>query len=209
MVENKVFAIGEAAPRLVAAPAGPPWRIAWCGVLRCRKSFDILDSVTRQLDGALQVDLWGVAAHDQIPHFDARVADNPHMKFHGRYRADDLSIIYGGAHFVWAIDYYEAGGNSDWLLPNRLYEGLRFGGVPIALIGTETARWLSTRCVGITIGEPLGEELLRHLKTLPPWRHTNMRADIAQLDPHDVAFSLADCRALSARLLNAQVKIAA
>lgn len=209
VVENKVFALGEAAPRLVAAPAGPPWRIAWCGVLRCRKSFDILDSISRRLDGALQIDLWGVPALEQIPNFHTRVAGNPRLSFHGRYQSGDLGAIYGGAHFVWAIDYYEAGGNSDWLLPNRLYEGLRFASVPVALIGTETARWLSSRCLGVIMGEPLAEELAQHLKTLPAWRHADMRADITRLDPGTVAFSLAECRMLAARLLGAPVTAAA
>ena len=41
----------------------------------------------------------------------------------------------GDVHFTWAIDFYEAGANSDWLLPNRLYEGGAHGAVPIALAG--------------------------------------------------------------------------
>ena len=203
IVENKVFTFGEEKPRLVNVPNPPPWRIAWCGVLRCRKSFDILDTITRLLDGELVVDLWGEPAHDQIPNFQARVDANPHLHFHGRYKPSDLGAIYGGAHFVWAIDYYEAGGNSDWLLPNRLYEGLRFGCVPIALIGTETARWLASRCLGLVLGEPLAEELFQHLKTMPAWRHATFRADIGKLNPRDVAFVVEDCRALALRLAGA------
>lgn len=209
VVENKIYAPGDQAPRQATAPNVPPWRIAWCGVLRCSKSFDILETVARQLDGALHVDLWGVPALDQIPNFHARVQGSPHLKFHGRYKSEDLGAIYGGAHFVWAIDYYEAGGNSDWLLPNRLYEGLRFGVVPIALIGTETARWLSSRCLGVALGEPLAEELTQHLKTLLIGRYADMRRDIAKLDPRAVTFSQTDCRALAARLLGAPVAAAA
>ncbi len=205
VVENKVFAPGEPAARPAMAPASPPWRIAWCGVLRCSRSFDILDSATRQLDGALHVDLWGVPALDQIPNFHARVQGNPHLTFHGRYKSEDIGAIYSSAHFAWAIDYYEAGGNSDWLLPNRLYEGLRFGCVPIALIGTETARWLSSRCLGVALGEPLAEEFTQHLKTLLTWRYADMRSDIAKLDPHAVIFSQADCRALAVQLLGTSV----
>ncbi|GAM96395.1 glycosyltransferase [alpha proteobacterium U9-1i] len=205
IVENKVLAFDEPPARIVALPAIPPWRIAWCGVLRCRKSFDILDSVSRQLDGGLIVDLWGVPALDQIPNFQARVDANPHLNFHGRYQPDDLAKIYGGAHFVWAIDYYEAGGNSDWLLPNRLYEGLRFAGVPIALIGTETARWLTSRCLGVTLGEPLAAELFQHLKTLPAWRHAHMREAVTRSDPRDIAFTLPECREIARRLLGVPV----
>lgn len=206
IVENKVFTFGEEKPKLAHLPPAPPWRIAWCGVLRCRKSFDILDAITRHLDGGVVVDLWGEPALDQIPNFQARVEANPHLHFHGRYKPTDLGAIYGGAHFVWAIDYFEAGGNSDWLLPNRLYEGLRFGCVPIALIGTETARWLTSRCLGVVLGEPLIDELFQHLRTMPHWRHADFRSDIAKINPRDVAFVIEDCHELALRLAGARAE---
>ena len=64
----------------------------------------------------------------------------------GAYKnPEDLSAIYNDVHFSWAIDFFEEGLNSSWLLPNRLYEGCLYGSVPIALAGTETARFLSAQ----------------------------------------------------------------
>ncbi|MFC0201994.1 hypothetical protein [Paracoccus rhizosphaerae] len=48
--------------------------------------------------------------------------------------------IYGQVDLAWLIDRYQAGQNSDWLLPNRLYEGCLNGAVPVVLNGTEVAR---------------------------------------------------------------------
>ena len=46
----------------------------------------------------------------------------------GPYRnPDDLEEIYRPIHFICAVDYLDEGTNSDWLLPNRIYEGGRLG----------------------------------------------------------------------------------
>jgi succinoglycan biosynthesis protein ExoL len=47
LVENKVLTVGESDLRAasVRPPPGPPWRIGWFGMIRCRKSLDILSSL--------------------------------------------------------------------------------------------------------------------------------------------------------------------
>ena len=73
--------------------------------------------------------------------------------------------LYGRVHFNWTIDYFEADGNSEWLLPNRLYEGGSFDVVPMALRRTETGRWLAKRKLGVRFSDP-ESELETFLETL-------------------------------------------
>ena len=134
---------------MATIPAGPPWRIGWYGVIRCRKSLELLAALDHQLPGQVKVEIRGRPSLNVIPDFDALVAATPGLRFLGPYdRRRDLAPMYRGVHFAWAIDYYEAGANPDWLLPNRLYEGSLRGAVPIALARTETGRWLAGRQAG-------------------------------------------------------------
>ena len=196
LVENKVFTPNAPHPTIQARPAGPPWKIAWCGVLRCAKSLDILSALAAEFEGRVEIELWGAPALDQISDFHARVAAASHIRFRGAYKPEDLPRLYGDAHFVWAIDYFEAGGNSDWLLPNRLYEGLYHGAIPLAVAGTETARWLDAHEAGIVLAEPLAESLRSFLNNEARGRYPALSEAAAALDPHLLAFTREDCRTL-------------
>jgi succinoglycan biosynthesis protein ExoL len=159
LLENKVLAVelpdlpAQRRPALPAGPPpGPPWRIGWFGNLHCRRSLHLLAGLAARSGGAVQVVLRGRPQRGAIPDFDAVVAATPGMTFHGPYeRPADLAAIYGDVHLVWAIDLYDAGGNSDWLLMNRLYEGGLYGAVPIALASVATGRWLRRRGIGLLL----------------------------------------------------------
>jgi hypothetical protein len=168
LIENKIPSIEIAAGTTAEARVGgPPWRIGWYGVLRCRRSLELLAELTRQLPGQVIVELRGRPALSAIPDFAVLVASAPGVHFLGPYdRQRDLNRIYRGVHFTWAIDFYEDGANSEWLLPNRLYEGGAHGAVPIALATVETGRWLVRHATGVLLGEPIAEDLLRYFSTL-------------------------------------------
>ncbi len=200
LAENKILPLAEAAPSLSARPEGPPWVIAWCGVLRCRKSLDLLRKLANETNGDVRVDLWGAPALDQIPTFHDLVAGAPNMAFHGRYEARDLPAIYGRAHFAWTLDFYEAGGNSDWLLPNRLYESLAFGAVPLAVAGVETARWLSAKNVGLVFDASLERALSAFFLSLTPQAYEPFAMRVRALDQALLRETPDTCRAFAARL---------
>jgi succinoglycan biosynthesis protein ExoL len=63
--------------------------------------------------------------------------------------------LYGQLDLVWAGDFMEAGFNSVWLLPNRIYEGGYYCVPAIAPVGTETAQWISRHKGGFEVAEPL------------------------------------------------------
>jgi hypothetical protein len=149
-------------------------------VLRCRRSLELLAELTNRLPDRVIVELRGRPARSAIPDFDAIVAAVPGLRFLGPYdRQRDLAQIYHAVHFTWAIDFYEAGGNSRWLLPNRLYEGGLHGAIPIALGTVETGRWLARHNAGVLLGDPPAEGLLRYFSALQPEDHVAAARDLA------------------------------
>jgi succinoglycan biosynthesis protein ExoL len=204
LLPNKVLELGapQVSAREAAPPAaGEPWRIGWFGALRCRKSLDLLAAFTRQAGGRFEVVLRGRPAYREFDDFDGFVAAEPHIRFGGPYRnPDDLAAIYGDVHFSWAIDFFEEGLNSAWLLPNRLYEGCRYGVVPIAMAGTETARFLSERRLGVLLDDASVEGLEAALSGIDAKSYLALRQRVAAHDGTEWVAGIGDCRALVERL---------
>jgi succinoglycan biosynthesis protein ExoL len=155
VVENKLLPAAPH-PTVSAAPGlpsdlGPPWRVGWFGMIRCRKSLDYLGSLAKQHPGLIRLMIRGRPSHTEFADFDGQIAQTPDLSFGGAYRPSELGALYGAVHFNWAIDFFEEGANSRWLLPNRIYEGGAFGAVPIAIEGTETARWLQRHGIGVVL----------------------------------------------------------
>jgi hypothetical protein len=174
VVENK--ALPDAAIALAAAPpAGPPWRIGWFGMIRCRKSLDFLCDLARRRPELVQVGIRGRPSYTEFDDFDRQTAGPPGVRFGGPYSPQDLPALYGGVHFNWSVDYFQDEGNSRWLLPNRLYEGGRLGVPPIARADSETGRWLQTHDLGVLLDRP-EEQLEAFLDRLTPTAYAGLRA---------------------------------
>ena len=199
LVENKIFAPDSPIEEPPPPPSAPPWRIGWFGVLRCRESLATLASIAGRLGDRVEIDLRGVIGVPIADMIEPILARHPNIRFHGRYRnPDDLRSIYGAVHFAWAIDLYEQGLNSSWLLPNRLYEGSGHGAVPIALAGVETAAWLQRYDMGLLVHRLT--DIAGALDMMTPERHGTLRAQIAAA-PRSLFFTeAAECADLVARL---------
>lgn len=140
--------------------SGGPLRLGWVGNLRCRRSFELLCDLADRFPDRLEIHLHGVPARTEIPVFEPLIDARPNMHYHGRYRSpEDLASIYDQLDVVWAGDFMEAGYNSVWLLPNRIYEGGYYCTPSIAPAGTETAAWLERHACGFIIGEPIDASL--------------------------------------------------
>jgi hypothetical protein len=199
LVENKVLHLEhEADSHELKRPApGEPWRIGWFGVLRCRKSFDMLSRLTRELPGRVEVVLRGRPAPSIFPDFESEVARTPGMSFGGPYRNPaDLGAIYGDVHFAWALDYFEESQNSAWLLPNRIYEGCLWGAVPLALGEVETGNWLAKRGAGVLLPDPPYEALLRFFRSLDADHYQKLAASVLRIPRSDLVDDAEGCRAL-------------
>jgi succinoglycan biosynthesis protein ExoL len=198
LVENKVLLLGEESTAFPRPAPGPPWRIGWFGIIRCRKSLEILSSLARAADGAVEIIIRGrptAAVFEE--RFETLIADLPHVHFLGPYRNPvDLAQIYSEVHFSWAVDFYEAGQNSQWLLPNRIYEGSLYGAVPIALAQVETGRWLANLSAGVLLGEPIEQELLDFFRALDATTYSQFAGVIDSLPRSLLADRQSDCQAL-------------
>ena len=206
LLENKVLAEDVSSGLLdrvgqirTAAPSeGPPWRIGWFGVIRCRRSLQLLANLVTALPGVVEVIIRGRPRRNVIPDFDQVVATTPGLSFLGEYdRHTELAALYGNVHFAWAVDFYEAGHNSDWLLPNRLYEGTLNGAVPLASASVETGRWLAVRQCGVrledTRDQSLERSLLEFFGGLDSTRYIIARTALAQVPISDLLDDKAAC----------------
>ncbi len=198
LVENKMLTLGSTLPS-VARPAvlGRPLRIGWFGILRCAKSLALLDGLARHGNGAIEVVLRGRPAYQEFADFKGVVAANPYLRFEGAYRwPDDLASIYGEVDLAWAIDFFEEGLNSAWLLPNRIYEGCAYGAVPITAAGTQTARFAAS----LGLGYELQSDQLTDLITLSQQMTASSLAENADrrshINPHVFSCDKAECVAL-------------
>jgi hypothetical protein len=117
------------------------------------------------------------------------------VSFDGAYRSAELSGLYGGVHFSWAIDYFEEGANSALLLPNRIYEGGPHGVVPIALSRTETGCWLKQRGIGILFDSP-GDELGCFLEHLTSSAYGRLRQAVRSQPRRSFVADRTDCESL-------------
>lgn len=202
LIENKYF---ETAPVVAAhfedGPAPPPWRIGWFGALRCRRSLELLADFTRRQAGRFEVVLRGRPALSEFADFHGYVAAEPWLSFQGPYRnPEDMAAIYREVHFSWAIDFFEAGQNSEWLLPNRLYEGCRFGAVPISMADTETGRFLKQQDIGVRLSEASPEGIEAMLSGMDQDRYRGLKSRVLARNPRTWSYDRSDCAAFVDKL---------
>lgn len=162
---------------------GPPWSIGWFGVLRCKASLQALSEIAAACGIQVRICLRGRRSTEDIgeAEFLHALQTNPNMVFCGSYVSpDDLPDIYRDTHFVWAIDYTDEA-NSEWLLPNRIYEGCFNGSVPIARAGTATARKIEEWGVGVTLPEPIALSVRTFVSDLTNDVYDDLRERVAQM----------------------------
>lgn len=200
LIENKVYYPSAAGPLAVVVRQGRPWRIGWFGALRCRRSLELLASFTRAMDGAVEVILRGRPSLNEFADFEGFVKNEPFIRFCGPYRnPEDLRAIYEDVDFSWAIDFFEAGQNSNWLLPNRLYESCLHGAVPIAMAGTQTASFLQQKNFGMILGEATPVALMTMFGQLDRAGYAEAQARIVQEPKSSWQHSKVDCTDLVER----------
>jgi hypothetical protein len=183
-------------------PSGPPWIIGWFGTLRCLRSLDILCGLAAAHPDKVAVHIRGTLSEEDISQEDMRAATNgrPNVHYLGPYQSPrDLPEIYGQIHFTWAMDFLDAGSNSDWLLPNRLYEGGLFNAIAIAREGTATGDKVAREGLGVTLNEPIDVSLTSWLLTMDAGRYAAL-AEAARRAPRSLFVDEMDTAQLLARV---------
>lgn len=173
--ENKLAAGSALPPRPeTRIPGQGPLRLGWVGTIRCAPSLDLLAALARRMGDAVEIHVHGIVHRHALPDFDTTVAGHGNMLYHGEYDyPGDLARLYGGLDAVWAQDLWQRGSNSDWLLPNRIYEASWAGCPSLALAGTETGRRVAEDGLGWTVAEADAAHVESLLSTLT-------RADLAR-----------------------------
>lgn len=161
VIENRLPASAEYGPRpnsgvSTEAARARPLRIGWVGILRCQRSFKLLQQLADTFGDSVDIRLYGKPARTEIEVFEPEIERRDNMQYFGPYKApEDLEALYADLDVVWSGDFMEAGYNSVWLLPNRIYEGGYYGSPPIVVAGTQSAEWVASKGTGFVIDEPL------------------------------------------------------
>lgn len=127
-------------------------RIGYFGLIRCRRSWDILKRVTSTSSGQIQLYLRGISMGEQDLDEEARI--DPYINYGGPYMApDDLPSLYRQVDMVWACYPYQGNelGNWRWARTNRFYEACHFQKPMFAQKGTEDGRLVEALELGITL----------------------------------------------------------
>jgi len=191
LLENKIFDLDDRIragrptpghPRGPACPPDGPWVIAWLGNLRCPRSPELLCRIAKRLGARVRIHVHGYPTETGLERFLELIAGYDNIVYFGEYRSpDDLQRIYDRAHFAWAFDYLDQGSNSDWLLPNRLYEGCYFGAPALAAQGTATGTRVAELDAGWTFAEPVDEAVSDFLERLEPEAYVATRRHLVGL----------------------------
>jgi succinoglycan biosynthesis protein ExoL len=164
-------------------------------MIRCRKSLEILASVAAAMNGQLEIAVRGLPSPTVFPDFAEEISRMPHVTYYGPYAGlPALADAYNKVHFAWAIDYYEAEQNSAWLLPNRLYESLYFGAIPLAQRDVEIGRWLTERRAGVLFDGEMRAAVHTFFSELTPELYASLCDSADAVPVADIAFSGADCK---------------
>ena len=201
LIENKILLPPGLTLQALEPPSerhGPPWVIGWFGMLRCKRTLSELIALAGELEGKVEIQIAGKPSTTELPDFEAQVAEAPYCHYTGPYSVDELPDLYAQCHFAWAIDWFEEGQNSEWLLPNRLYEATAHATVPIVLKRHEVGRWLAQKNAGLRIVETL--ELKPILGSLDAFGFNDLQAKVTAIAPEAIMMGDADCYALTAWL---------
>ena len=200
LLENKVLRLdGRAQIASPRAEPGPPWRIGWYGIHRTQKALDIICEIAKNNPNLVEFVIRGRPGLVDFKDFHGQIADTPGVTFDGTYGPGDLERIYADVHFNWAFDFFDEDFNSAWLLPNRIYEGGLYGGIPLAKRNNETGQWLAAHGVGDLMDDP-GRELPIFLKNLTSESYVELASRSQRLPVGDVVADVHDCEALTAAL---------
>tara|TARA_R110002096_G_scaffold377058_2_gene570935 strand:+ start:16262 stop:18241 length:1980 start_codon:yes stop_codon:yes gene_type:complete len=185
VLENKLW-FDETPSRPTPTPrdANLNIRLGWVGNIRCQASMDMLMAVADQRDN-VEIHIHGRVHDHALIDFHDRVAQRENVTYHGPYEyPDGLKSTYAECDLVWAQDLWQTGANSDWLLPNRIYEAAWHGCPSVAIRGTATGDKITRDGLGYAVGQPKAQAVVDLLDMLTPIKLMQKRCEILAKPNH-------------------------
>lgn len=151
VIENKLDA--SSLPQLSSPTLYDNWdgtlRIGYFGVLRCRRSWEILKKAVERGEGRIRLYLRGILFG--LEDFEEEIKTMSYVDYDGPYVVpNDLPTMYGQVDMVWAAYPYGGNGISNWrwARTNRFYEACFFGRPMFAQAGTQDGAVVETLGLG-------------------------------------------------------------
>jgi succinoglycan biosynthesis protein ExoL len=186
LAENKLFFKSSALKRPQARTSEEgvsikPVTIAWVGIIRCTQTLDLLRTVAIAMPDKVRIKISGLVSYFLIPDFDEKIAGINNITFTGPYDwPHGLAEAYSDSDLVWSQELSWRGHNSDWLIPNRVYEGSFFGVPSLALAGTQTGKLVEERKLGYTLADDTPQTLQCFLQSVSQSELSTLRNDLLQ-----------------------------
>lgn len=189
VIENKLWFDGPPIARPKTRDRHDVLTIGWVGSIRCAPSLKLLMETADYFGERVTIRIHGNVHRHALPDFDGQLASRANVTYFGPYDyPSGLAAVYAACDVVWAQDLWQRGANSDWLLPNRIYEASWFGCPSIAVADTETGRKVAADGLGFTIENPSADALIDLIERLDQ----SMIDDVSEqlLATDDTAFML-------------------
>jgi succinoglycan biosynthesis protein ExoL len=163
---------------------GDRWTIGYFGAVRCVKSWEIIKFIAQELPEKVKIYIRGIpiylyldGAFRKIPadEFQKMVEDFPNIRYGGPYQhPDDLADMYSQVDFTWCFDF-SMEHNSNWCLPNRLYEGGYFEVPALAAKGFQVGKYIEELSIGWTFDAPYGKNMVQFFDQLTPEEYLRIK----------------------------------
>jgi succinoglycan biosynthesis protein ExoL len=191
LLENKVFlpkdrerflAAIEANRARVARRHPNRWVVAWCGTLKCERSLQMIKEIAAALPDFVEFHLHGYPTDMGVERLRALIDPHPNITYFGEYKLpEDLPRIYGSADFSWTFDFCNVGANSQWCLPNRLYEAPLNAVLTLTSAETATGRHTERMGLGWTFSAPYTGALIDFFRMLNEIDYLARRQAVARM----------------------------
>lgn len=186
VVENKVNAgampVGQ---NTYPKGEGGRLRIGYFGLIRCKRSLEILRRVTEMGTGRVGVYARGIAMGLDEDGRDI-LENHPYIQYDGPYVSpDDLPAMYGYVDIVWTITQYHEGRleNLRWARTNRFNEACWFRKPMIAQTGTEDGKLVEDLDLGLVLDLSDVEGSVRRILRVEMADLKRWQENIARLPP--------------------------
>jgi len=124
-------------------------RIGYFGIIRCRRSWEILKKAVSLSNGRIRLYVRGIPMG--IENFEQEAEATPYVTYNGSYvYPDDLVDMYRQIDVSW-IAHYHGKSNLLWSRVNRFYEACFFNKPMLAQYGTEDAKVVSELEIGLCL----------------------------------------------------------